>query len=120
MAQWHDYLKFRDGFASILDERFYPLPWLDAQVWSQLVKLWCCEDAAILVELRTYPSGAKEVHGLAATGNMESIIGLIPLAEQWGRENGCVVATIESREGWKRALKSYGYVPYQTVIRKEL
>lgn len=116
-----DYMKFRDGFASILDERFYYIEWLDKQVISGAYKLLATEDAAILVELKSYPTGAMELHGVAATGNMHSIVSeLIPRAEQYGREVGCMIASIESRPGWVRALKGDGYEVHQTCIRKEL
>jgi hypothetical protein len=45
---------------------------------------------------------------------------LIPLAEEWGRENGCVGALIESRVGWGEALKSEGYRPHQLAVWKDL
>lgn len=121
MSQWEAYLKFRYGLSQILDERFYPLEWLDAQMWSHAAKLLWNDTSAIIFELKEYPSGLKEVHGLAAVGDMDSIIlQLIPMAEQWGREMGCVTASIASRGGWARALKSHGYELFQTSIRKEL
>ena len=78
-------------------------------------------DAAILVTIQTYPTGARELHGMAAAGRIGSIVDvLIPQAEQWGRAMGCLFAAIESRLGWARMLKAGGYHPYQTIIRKEL
>lgn len=121
MTEWMDYWKFRDGFASILDERYYPLEWLDSQIWAGFVKVMACDDAAILIEIKTYPGGAMEVHGIAATGDKDSIVlKLIPQAEEWGRSNGCDRATIASREGWKTVLKPHGYEPHQLVLRKGL
>jgi len=117
---WAEYLRFRDGFASILDERFYPLSWLNQQVQSGAFKLWSNDDAAILATLRFYPSGAMEVHGVAATGDLDGIKKLIPLAEDWGRSLGCIIASIESTPVWARILKDDGYMPYQLNIRKEL
>ena len=117
-ANWAEYLKFRDGFAQLLDERFYPLGWLDQQVFSGALKLWTNEDAAIIAELKAYPGGAVEVHGMAATGDLDAIRRLIPLAEQWGASNGAILATIASRPGWASALKDYQM--HQVVIRKEL
>lgn len=115
------YLHFRDGFASILDPRFYTIEWLDGQIWAGLARVWATSDACILVEVKTYPTGATEIHGLAAVGNMDSIIKqLIPQAEAWGRSIGCVSASIASRSGWVRALKSSGYELHQCEIRKDL
>lgn len=121
MVDIAEYCRFRDGFAAILDERFYYIEWLDRQVISGAYKLLTCRDAAVLVEIKTYPTGEKEAHGVAATGNMDSIVSiLIPLAEKYGREADCIIASIESRPGWVRALRGDGYTPYQTCIRKEL
>lgn len=114
-----DYLDFRAGFASIIDPRFYTIEWLDQQVWAGFARCWACDDAAIIAEVKTYPTGATEVHGIAATGNLESIVNtLIPLAEEWGRSMGCITASISSRPGWVKALPDYHL--YQTTIRKEL
>ena len=118
MNNWSEYLKFRDGFASILDERFYPLWWLDDQVRSGAFRLWASDKAAILAELKTYPGGAVEVHFMAATGDLAEILHISPMVEAWGRENGAVIAAIESRPGWARLKKDY--FVYQVALRKEL
>lgn len=116
-----EYLRFRDGFASILDERFYYIEWLDKQFTSGAYTLFTCPDAAAFVEIKTYPTGAREVHGVAATGNLASIVSdIIPRVEAYGREQGCIVFGIESRIGWSRLMKPHGFEHYQTTIRKEL
>ena len=121
MDQWEAYLKFRDGLISILDERFYPAAWLDAEVYAGFVKLFHCDDAAILAELKVYPSELMEVRGVLATGRLESIEDiLIPQAEAWGKAEGCFCADISSREGWLRRLRKRGYSLHQVSIRKEL
>jgi len=120
VSDWQEYLKFRDGFLSILDPRFYSAEWLDTQVAAGSYRLWTNDDAAILATIRFYPAGAMEVHGVAATGDLEAIRALIPLAEDWGRSLGCIIASIESTPVWARILKDDGYMPYQLNIRKEL
>jgi hypothetical protein len=116
-----DYASWRERFAEALDDRFYSLEWLDNQVRGGRAILWSDEDAAILAEVRFYPTGAKDIHGLVAAGDMEAIATrLIPRAEEWAKAAGCIGAVIESREGWTRVLKSAGYLPYQTAVRKEL
>lgn len=116
-----EYCKWRDGFASIIDERFYYIEWLDKQFISGAYKLFTCADAAALVEIKTYPTGAKEVHGVAACGELASIVNdIIPRVEQYGREQGCEIFGIESRIGWSRVMKDHGFEHYQTCIRKDL
>jgi hypothetical protein len=121
MSQWQTYLKFREGFKSILDRRFYTIDWLDDQIASGKIRIWAGDDAAILATLKEYPTGALELEGLAAVGDMKTIVDdLIPKAEAWGRERDCVTATISSREAWGRVMRLFGYLPYQTTIRKGL
>ena len=115
------YVLWRDGFASILDPRFYTIDWLDGQVWAGFTKVFAADDACIVTEVKIYPTGAREVHGIAAVGSMDSIIDqLIPQAEAWGRSLGCITASIASRPGWIKALKPHGYELHQCEIRKDL
>jgi hypothetical protein len=73
------------------------------------------------VELRRYPGGALDVHGLVAAGDMVEIRdNLIPCAEAWGRANGCIAGVVESRPGWAKVLKPSGYEVSQVTVRKEL
>ena len=116
-----NYQKFRDELAGILDERFYTIEWLDCQVANFAIRYLATDDAIILFEIKRYPTGWLSLHGLAAAGDMESIINvLIPNAEELAREIGCGTAEIVSRQGWGKALKSFGYEPYQFGIIKNL
>lgn len=111
------YERFRDEFAALDPDR-YPADYIDRQVWTGAWRCWGDDSAAILAEIRTYPSGLREVHGIAAAGDLRAIVGLIPLAEAWGASAGCKIASIESREGWGKLLP--GYRVEQVRIVKEL
>jgi hypothetical protein len=111
------YLPFRDELTALDPDR-YPAIYIDAQVWSGAWQCWGDGKAAILAEIKTYPSGIREVHGIAAAGDLQSIKALIPLAEAWGKENGCARAVIDSRPGWERALPDYEI--HQVSIRKDI
>lgn len=115
------YLRFREDFVSLDPER-YPAEYVDRQVWAGTWRCWGNERAAILVKIETFPSGAREVQGLAAAktddATLGDIIALIPLAEQWGRENGCRWASVESHPAWAKLLPDYA--PSQLRIVKEL
>ncbi len=116
-----DYARFRAGFAEALDPRLYRIEHLDALVANDRAIFMAAGDAAILFELRTYPTGAKAVHGLVAAGDVARIAGLlIPSAEAWGVAQGCIGATIESRPGWARLLKPHGYAVHQVAVWKDL
>lgn len=118
---WDDYLQFRAAFASVMDQRLYTPEWLDGEVWSGRAKFWRTADAAIVTEIRTYPTGAHDIHGIVAAGDLSEIINiLIPAAEMWAKAVGCIGAIIESREGWARVLKERGYEPHRVAVRKEL
>lgn len=121
MTFWDRYLKFRPDIEKLIDRRLYTVAWLDTQIWAGLAQIWATDDACIVAEIRDYPTGAKEIHGLCAVGDIHQIVGmLIPVAEEWGKEMGCIIASIASRDGWARVLKDSGYTPHQTYLRKEL
>lgn len=111
------YLAFRDEIVALDPER-YPAEFIDRQVLEGAWRCWGCHEAAILAEIKTYPSGFKELHGIAAAGELRAIVGLIRLAEEWARGQGCARAVIESRPGWAKALPEYE--PHQYSVRKEL
>lgn len=88
---------------------------------SGVYRLFSNDDGAILAELKVYPTGATKVEGIVAAGDMGAIVSeLIPQAEAWGKENGALAARIESREGWAKVLKPYGYQIHQLAIEKDL
>lgn len=121
IPDWGGYLEFRPLFAQVMDERYHTLAWLDQQVIGGKVQFWRSEKAAMITELRDYPTGAKDVHALIAAGDLAEIIeDITPRAEAWARERGCIAAQVESREGWVKALKPSGYHLHQCIVRKEL
>lgn len=114
------YLRFRDRFAEAMDPRLYNIDHLDAIMLSGRGKCWATETAAIVAEIKTFPTGAKAVCGVIAAGELEEIVRLIPLAEEWGRSYGCRFGMIESREGWAREMKKHGYDVFQVSLIKAL
>ncbi len=120
VPHWAGYLERRDTFAEVMDERYYTLDWLDRRILEGRAQFMWSDNAAIIVELRQYPGGAMDVHGLIAAGDKDEIVNeLIPQAEAWGKENGAIAGVVESRPGWVRALKPFGYEIAQVAVRKE-
>src|SRR5688572_15985703 len=116
-----DYARMRPLFERALDPRLYTIEHLDGLLFSGRAQAWFGEAAAIVTEVRTYPTGVRVIHGLVAAGDLEQIVEvLIPKAEAWARSIGCVLAIIESRPGWARALRARGYAPHQVAVRKTL
>ncbi len=121
LPDWELYTRWRDAFGDVLDERYYTLDWLDLQILSGAFRFWANNNAAIVAELRHYPTGSKDVHGLIAAGDLGEIIEtLIPKALAWGVEQGCIGGLIESRSSWAKLLAPHGWEPHQLVVRKEL
>lgn len=118
---WAEYLRFRDAFAAMLDPRFYTVDWLDMQILGGAMRLFSAGDSAILVSVRTYPTGARELHAEAATGELKAIrASLIPQFEAFGRSQGCDIAVVESRAGWEKIMRQHGYERHQVSVRKAL
>lgn len=104
-----------------MDRRRYTIEWLDAEILSGRFRLIVGDKAAIVFSIEPFPTGAADLHGQVAAGDLEEIARvLIPRAEQYGRAAGCIGATISSRPGWVRLLKRSGYATYQVSVRKEL
>lgn len=115
LGQW------RAAFAEVIDPRFYSIEWVEIELAAGLMTLLEGREAALLVALKQYPAGASEVHAMAAVGDLSEIIGpLRERAEAWGRERGAIVAGVDSRPGWARALWPHGYGVHQVCLRKEL
>jgi hypothetical protein len=120
------YARFRPMLAEAVDGRFYTIDYLDWLVRTGRAQFWPAlagdgrPVAAIVTELRDYP-GCRAIHGLAAAGDLDAILGtLIPAAEAWGKAKGCAFAIVESRPGWQRALRGHGYQPHQVAVVKAL
>lgn len=114
------YLRHRAEIVGILDERFYPHWWLEWRISTGQIDLLHNDKAVIGLEVRTYPGGARELHGLFAAGDKAAIRELIDIACEAGRQAGCTVAAIESRPGWSRELKDKGFTVDRVRIVKDL
>ena len=78
------------------------------------------ETAIIGIEVRRYPGGLQELHGMFAAGDMTGVLELIDETVAAARLAGCDTAAISSFPAWGRILKSRGFVPDQLTITKEL
>ena len=120
MQFWPHYLSHRDEIAALLDPRCYTMDWLDGQVWCGRIMTWADDTAILLTEVRMFPAGAREIHAMLAAGDVGGIVGLSAKAEAWAVSEGIEFATVASRPGWAKVLKSRGYEPHQCNLRKEL
>lgn len=114
------YYRHRDELAALLDPRCYTIEWLDGEVWSGRLKAWANDTSIIIADVKMYPTGAREIHGMAAAGDLPGILELIATAEEWAKAQGIEFASIASREGWAKVLHGRGYRVHQVEVRKEL
>lgn len=117
---WPDYVRFRDQFEAAMDPRFYSIFWLDDQIRYNKFRLWASEGAAIIAEIKTYPTGAREVAIFVAAGSPPEIVKFTDAVEAWGRANGAIRGDVTSHPAWGRLLKDRGYEMIQTVLKREL
>ncbi len=116
-----DYIAWRSILGGVLDTRYYTLKWLDSRVMDGSALVWATPNAIILAEIKCYPTGALDIHGLIAAGDVADIVEkLIPKAIAFGQDNGCLAAIVESRNGWERALAKSGFSRYQVSVRKPI
>jgi hypothetical protein len=117
----NDYARFRERFAQALDPRLYSIEYLDSLLFTGKAQIWFADNAALVTELRTYPSGVTAICVVVAAGSKEEVVDILrPRAEAWAQSIGCSLVIVESREGWKRALRPHGYAPFQVSLAKEL
>lgn len=112
--------RFRDDVASLLDQRFYPLEWVEAEIAAGRIGIMANEAAIIGFQAKRYPGGATELHGMFAAGELSGILALIDEICGASKELGVTVAAIESRGAWARVLKDRGFVQDRVRIIKEL
>jgi len=120
VSDWLAYLDRRDDIAGILDPRCYTIDWLDGEVGAGRIGISSNAGAVIGFEVKTYPAGARELHGMFAVGDVGDCLALWDAVEAQATGEGFEFAAIASREGWARVMRSRGYVVHQTEIRKEL
>lgn len=111
---------WRDQVVAMLDQRKWPIDWIESEIASGSIALLENETAVIGVEKRVYPGGYTELHGVFAVGEMADILLLIDSAVEAAKVRGFDGASISSKPAWGRILKSRGFVPYQLNIVKEL
>ena len=115
------YLGWRDPLSQALDRRYHNPEWLDWMVMNGRAHLIATERAAGVAEIVYYPTGAKDLKGICAAGELGEIVEvIIPQFAVWGKRMGCVALLVDSREGWTRILKNQGFALYRTAMRKAL
>lgn len=101
------YLRHRAEIASLLDERRFPLWWVESQISEGRIALFENDTAIIGVQRNEYPGGLIELQAMFAAGDLDGIKSLEREATEAARLAGCHVTAIESRPGWERVFRDY-------------
>lgn len=115
------YALWRDHLGGALDERYFSISWLDYVVHEGRAVLLATDKSAAVVEVRYFPTGAKDLRVICGAGDLEDMRGpLLDIMIKMAYENGCISVAVESRDGWVRALRDKGFSPYKSLLRLEL
>lgn len=117
---WDSYQRHRQEIADMLDTRCYTIEWLDVQILNGEAAAVGNDDAVIVVEVKQYPAGAKELHGLVAAGALDDILLLIDQVVSSAKGSGLTFANVTSRPAWAKVLKDRGFEMHQVSLRLEL
>jgi hypothetical protein len=79
---------------------------------SNEAQLWPMSDAAVVTEIKVYPTGARVLSYWLAGGALESIVRLHQFAiEPFAIDKRCVGIEVRGRRGWARTLREQGFEP---------
>jgi len=82
-------------------------------------QLWRNGDAVVVTQVNDTPQ-RKVLHFWIATGKLEEVIALSEVAIEWGKAQGCDLATLSGRRGWVKALADHGWSEQLTVMGREI
>lgn len=83
-------------------------------------RFWPGAGCALVAAVEADPGERRLLIWLAGGDRAELESALLPLAEAWGRANGCRRSLVIGRPGWERALKTKGYAPLARILAKDL
>jgi hypothetical protein len=86
---------------------------------SRHAQIWPSENAFVVTELSISPTGPS-IHAWIGGGILTEMMDLRPGIEAWGRAQGATFATIDSRPGWDRLYRRFGYERVEGLLRKRL
>jgi hypothetical protein len=90
-----------------------------AQLDAGTAQFWADGDSCLVTEVVDAPRKRVLRFWLAA-GELEPCLALSRKALEWGREQGCEIATFTGRRGWERVLGAEGWSPALTVMQREV
>jgi hypothetical protein len=89
-------------------------------VQNKEAQYWPGKESVAITQILDYPQ-KRVLHFFIAGGNMAEIEACEPLICQWGKEQGCVTATLTGRRGWERTyMARTGWTPTLYTMEKTL
>jgi hypothetical protein len=90
-----------------------------AAIQRNEAQLWIDGPCVIVTEVNDTPL-RRELHFWLAAGTLDEVIHLSNKVIDWGREQGCTVASLSGRHGWTRALTKEGWEHTHSVMGRRL
>lgn len=104
-----------------LNPALYTVEWLDRLLCDEGAGFAATDAAAMVVQLRDYPTGVKACVVVVAAGDHREIIDVLrPGIEDWARSRGCTKGIVESFPAWSRLLRPHGYSPFKLSLIKDI
>lgn len=89
------------------------------EILAGRAQLWPGDGAFVVTQMMLTLQGPL-IHAWIGGGILREMIALRPGIEAWGRSMGAQFATIDSRPGWERLYRPFGYERFGEVLRKRL
>jgi hypothetical protein len=112
-ANWE---RCKPFLAPAIDEA-WTLEAVEQEIRAGRAILWPMERSAAVTTVQVVPKGRELLVWLAG-GDLDELLHFLPVADIYGREQGCKTVRIEGRPGWERVLT--GYTKRRVVLVKEL
>lgn len=88
-----------------------------AAIEANEAQLWPMSDAAVVTEIKVYPTGARVLSYWLAGGALESIVQLHRFAiEPFAIDKRCIGLEVTGRRGWVRTLTGLGFEPPRSTF----
>lgn len=92
-----------------------------AGVEAGSLQYWPGPRSVIVTAVEDYPR-KRALHFFLAGGDIAELEEMYPMVEQWGRSQGCTLATMTGRKGWERSFltRREGWTPTAVSFAKDL
>ena len=90
-----------------------------AAVYRKEAQIWTDGPCIIVTEVNDSPN-ERELHFWLAAGTLDEVVALSNKVAEWGRKQGCTIATLCGRRGWVRARAQEGWGHQMVVMGRRL